>query len=77
MKRDFDSLYTTRKGTVDWLTGRTSEATEWLKELADYIKERGQDPVWNTVHARFAELFPDETPKAASTITAAVRKLSG
>ena len=77
MKRDFDSLYTAKPGTADWLTGRTPEATEWLQELADYINNKGREPVWATVHARFSELFPNETPKVASTVTAAVRKLCG
>lgn len=75
--REFDSLYKSKNGTKNWFENITPEAQSWLEELAVFIGEKGHEPVWQAVHLRFGELFPDEQPKTADTITRTVRKLGG
>ena len=75
--REFDSLYKTNTGRKGWVDGITPEAAAWLSDLADFIKARGEEPVWATVLVRFAELFPGQEPNSPNTISAAVRKIGG
>lgn len=73
----FEALYKNRNGAGNWYNGISDEAQQWLGELIDYIDKRGQEPTWERVAERFAELFPDEAPKTAGTISATVRRLRG
>lgn len=64
-------------GSASWDSTISSEAAEWLDGLVEHIRERGNQPVWAAVHAKFAELFPKDAPKAANTIATTVRKRLG
>jgi hypothetical protein len=79
MKRDteFENLYATNIGGVSWYSGASVEAQTWLQELAVFIDGKGKEPTWSWVFARFSELFPDDAPKSAGTISATVRRLRG
>ena len=77
-KRDsYEDLYTSKSGTASWYDSISSEAKDWLIGLAEHIQAKGRPPIWSVTHERFQELFPDDCPKAASTISATVRRLIG
>lgn len=74
MKRDYDDLYKDRNGSASWVDGISPEAQTWLTGLAEHMRGKAKQPVWARVHEAFSELFPEDAPKAPSTIAAVVRK---
>lgn len=73
----YEDLYKTRTGVGNWYDSTSPEAQQWIDSLVDYVNERGQEPVWNRVLARFKELFPADAPKTPGTLSATVRRLRG
>jgi len=77
-KRDaFEALYQSKNGAGSWYDGISPEAQQWLTDLAAYVDKRGDEPIWTRALARFTELFPNEAPRTAGTISATVRRLRG
>ena len=72
--RDYDDLYKSNIGSASWDQTLSVEAEAWLAGLVEHVRTTGREPFWSATLTRFAELFPDDAPKTAGTISVTVRR---